>query len=464
VNHILIVDDEVEIRDSLQSILAEEGYLVTTAATAAEALTLLADAIYDVVLLDIWLPDRDGLETLTEIRQLEPTHVPEVVIISGHGTIEAAVRATKLGAYDFLEKPLSLDRTLIVLKNAMEARRLREDNRELVRQLTVRGTVTGNSVPMKALRQQIKLMAPTNGRVLIYGESGTGKELIGRAMHAESLRRDRVFVELNCAAIPEDHIETELFGYRRGAISAGPAGAGTPLEKRGTFERADGGTLFLDEVGDMSLKTQAKVLRALDEQRFLPVGATQPVHVDVRVIAATNKDLEEEIARGNFREDLFYRLNVIPFFVPPLRDRKEDIPLLVKEFLQEFGQQYGRPHVEMTQDALDALRQYHWPGNVRELRNLVERVLILNPKTQRIERRHLPMLVFREAARDGTKAGARGEEFSTLLEAREAYERDYILKKLDECHGNVSRTAEALGLERSHLYRKMKALGVSVKE
>ncbi len=463
-NHVLIVDDEAEIRESLEGILAEEGYLVTTAATAAEALTLLADAIYDVALLDIWLPDRDGLETLAEVRQLEPAHVPEVVIISGHGTIEAAVRATKLGAYDFLEKPLSLDRTLIVLKNAMEARRLREDNRELVRQLTVRGTVTGNSVPMKALRQQIKLMAPTNGRVLIYGESGTGKELIGRAMHAESLRKDRVFVELNCAAIPEDHIETELFGYRRGAISTGPAGSGAPSEKRGTFERADGGTLFLDEVGDMSLKTQAKVLRALDEQRFLPVGATQPVHVDVRVIAATNKDLEEEIARGNFREDLFYRLNVIPFFVPPLRERKEDIPLLVKEFLQEFGQEYGRPHVEMTPDALEALRQYHWPGNVRELRNLVERVLILNPKSQRIERRHLPMLVFREPNRDGAKTGGRGEEFSTLLEAREAYERDYILKKLDECHGNVSRTAEALGLERSHLYRKMKALGVSVKE
>jgi two-component system nitrogen regulation response regulator NtrX len=457
-NHVLIVDDEVEIRESLEAILAEEGYVVTTAATAGEALTLLADATYDAVLLDIWLPDRDGLETLAEIRQMDPAHVPQVVIISGHGTIEAAVRATKLGAYDFLEKPLSLDRTLIVLKNAIQAQQLREDNQELVRQLTVRGTVTGNSVPMKALRQQIKLMAPTNGRVLIYGESGTGKELIGRAMHAESLRKDRVFVELNCAAIPEDHIETELFGYRRGA------GNGSPLEKRGTFERADGGTLFLDEVGDMSLKTQAKVLRALDEQRFLPVGATQPVHVDVRVIAATNKDLEEEIARGNFREDLFYRLNVIPFFVPPLRDRKEDIPLLVKEFLQEFGQQYGRPHVEMTQDALEALRQYHWPGNVRELRNLVERVLILNPKSPRIERKHLPMLVYRDSAREGAKAGGRGEEFSTLLEAREAYERDYILKKLDECHGNVSRAAEALGLERSHLYRKMKALGVSVKE
>jgi two-component system nitrogen regulation response regulator NtrX len=467
-NHVLIVDDEAEIRESLESILREEGYLVTTAATAAEALTLLRDAAYDVVLLDIWLPDRDGLDTLGEIRALESANVPEVVIISGHGTIEAAVRATKLGAYDFLEKPLSLDRTLIVLKNAMRARQMREDNQEFARQLSARGTVTGQSVPMKALRQQIKLMAPTNGRVLIYGESGTGKELIGRAMHAESLRKDRPFVELNCAAIPEDYIESELFGYRHGAGPAGP-GASGPLEKKGTFERADGGTLFLDEVGDMSLKTQAKVLRALDEQRFYPVGASHAIHVDVRVIAATNKDLEEEIARGNFREDLFYRLNVIPFFVPPLRERKEDIPLLVKEFLHEFGQQYGRPHVEMTEDALNALRQYHWPGNVRELRNLVERVLILNPKTQRIERKHLPMLVFREPSREPSTTSrdtkpARAEEFTTLLQAREAYERDYILKKLDECHGNVSRAAESLGLERSHLYRKMKALGVSVKE
>jgi two-component system nitrogen regulation response regulator NtrX len=458
-NHVLIVDDETEIRESLESILREEDYLVTTAATAAEALELLRDAAYDVVLLDIWLPDRDGLDTLTEIRQMESANVPEVVIISGHGTIEAAVRATKLGAYDFLEKPLSLDRTLIVLKNAMKARQMRDDNQEFSRQLA-KGTVTGQSVPMKALRQQIKLMAPTNGRVLIYGESGAGKELVGRAMHAESLRKDRPFVELNCAAIPEDYIESELFGYRHGAIPGGPT------EKRGTFERADGGTLFLDEVGDMSLKTQAKVLRALDEQRFLPVGASHPVHVDVRVIAATNKDLEEEIARGNFREDLFYRLNVIPFYVPPLRDRKEDIPLLVKEFLQQFGAEYGRPHVEMTEDALAALKQYHWPGNVRELRNLVERVLILNPKAQRIERKHLPMLIYRGPGKTDSGRGisTRGEEFSSLLQAREAYERDYILKKLDEFHGNVSRAAEGLGLERSHLYRKMKALGVSVKE
>ncbi len=462
-NHVLIVDDEQEIRESLESILREEEYLVTTAATADEAMALLRDAIYDVVLLDIWLPDRDGLDALIEIKEMESS--PEVVIISGHGTIEAAVKATKLGAYDFLEKPLSLERTLLVLKNATQARKLREDNAEFARQLAVKGTVTGQSVPMKALRQQIKLMAPTNGRVLIFGESGTGKELIGRAMHAESLRKDRVFVELNCAAIPEDYIETELFGYRNGAGPGGGApGNGRPTEKRGTFERADGGTLFLDEVGDMSLKTQAKVLRALDEQRFLPVGASHPVHVDVRVIAATNKDLEEEIARGNFREDLFYRLNVIPFFVPPLRDRKEDIPLLVKEFLSEFGQQYGRARVEINDDALDALKKYHWPGNVRELRNLVERVLILNPKIQRIERKHLPMLVYREAGKTAGQAAGRGEEFATLLEAREAYERDYILKKLDEFRGNVSRAAEGLGLERSHLYRKMKALGVSLKE
>jgi two-component system nitrogen regulation response regulator NtrX len=276
-------------------------------------------------------------------------------------------------------------------------------------------------------------------------------------MHAESLRRDRVFVELNCAAIPEDFIETELFGYRHGA---GPGGPNQPTEKRGTFERADGGTLFLDEVGDMSLKTQAKVLRTLDEQRFYPVGASTPVHIDTRVIAATNKDLEEEIARGNFREDLFYRLNVIPFFVPPLRDRKEDIPLLAREFLSEFGQQYGRPHVEISDAALTALKQYHWPGNVRELRNVIERVLILNPKAQRIEAKHLPMLVQRTEGATTTRNGNR-EEFSTLLEAREAYERDYILKELDRCHGNVTRAAESLGLERSHLYRKMKALGIS---
>jgi two-component system nitrogen regulation response regulator NtrX len=450
-NHILIVDDEAEIRESLGEILKEDGYTVTSTATASEALVLLRDASYDVMLLDIWLPDRDGLDVLTEVRSLAIESTPEVIIISGHGTIETAVRATKLGAFDFLEKPLSIDRTLILLKNAVEARRLRSENQEFKRQLLMHVPITGESVSIKALRQQIKLMAPTNGRVLIYGESGSGKELIARAIHSESLRSERVFVELNCAAIPEDYIESEIFGYRHGAVPNGP------VEKLGTFERADEGTLFLDEVGDMSLKMQAKVLRALDEQRFTPVGGAQTIQVDVRVIAATNKDLEEEIAKGNFREDFFYRLNVIPFYVPPLRDRKEDIPLLVREFLQEFGRQYGRPRIEMSDEAIAVLKQYHWPGNVRELRNVIERVMILNPQTIRIERKHLPMLVFRGS-------GRKGEEFSTLHQAREAYERDYILKKIDECHGNVSRAAEALGLERSHLYRKMKSLGISVRE
>jgi two-component system nitrogen regulation response regulator NtrX len=469
--NILIVDDEADIRESLEAILREEDYAITSAGTVAEARTFLRDSDFDAVLLDIWLPDGDGLELLTEIRNGQPREqrppAPEVIMISGHGTIESAVRATKLGAYDFLEKPLSLDRTLLVLRNAINAHKLRVENQEFSSQLTARASITGQSVSIKALRQQIKLMAPTNGRVLIFGESGTGKELIARTIHAESLRRDRVFVELNCAAIPEDFIETELFGYRHGA---GPGGQNQPTEKRGTFERADSGTLFLDEVGDMSLKTQAKVLRALDEQRFYPVGASTPTHVNVRVIAATNKDLEEEIARGNFREDLFYRLNVIPFFVPPLRDRKEDIALLAREFLADLGQEYGRARVEISDTAINQLKAYHWPGNVRELRNVIERVLILNPKATRIEAKHLPMLVQRtdgvagiSGSGSASRTGSR-EEFSTLQAAREAYERDYILKELDRTHGNISRAAEALGLERSHLYRKMKTLGIHLGE
>ncbi|MDE1154428.1 MAG: sigma-54 dependent transcriptional regulator [Acidobacteriaceae bacterium] len=461
-NHVLIVDDEADIRESLEAILREEEYVVTTAGTAAEALALAQEGDFQAVLLDIWLPDGDGLDILGKIRGEDSSrpNPPEVIMISGHGTIETAVRATKMGAYDFLEKPLSLDRTLLVLRNAVDAHRLREDNKEFARQLTTHSGLTGDSVPVKALRQQIQLMAPTNGRVLIYGESGAGKELIARTIHAESPRADRPFVELNCAAIPEDFIESELFGYRHGA---GPHRGGRladqPLEQRGTFERADGGTLFLDEVGDMSLKTQAKVLRALDEQRFYPVGSSSAVYIDTRVIAATNKNLEDEIARGNFREDLFYRLNVIPFYVPPLRDRKEDLPLLVREFLQQFGQEYGRPRIEISDQALAALKQYNWPGNVRELRNVIERILILNPKVMHLEAKHLPMLVQRT---DGRLAPR--EEFSSLHEAREAYERDYILKEVDRHHGNMTRAAEALGLERSHLYRKMKTLGIHLGE
>jgi two-component system nitrogen regulation response regulator NtrX len=450
-SNILIVDDEASIRQILLEVLAEEGHTACAVESGEACIETLRKQPYDVVLLDIWLPGVDGLDTLQKIRDLE--NAPEVVMISGHGTIETAVRATKLGAFDFLEKPLSLDKTLIVIKNAVEARRLREENREFRKQAVTRSVVVGDSVPMKALRQQIGLMAPTNGRVLIYGESGTGKELVAHAIHTQSLRKDGPFVELNCAAIPEELIESELFGHRKGSFS------GAPFDKEGKFQRAHGGTLFLDEVGDMSLTTQSKVLRTLDEGRFSPVGSETAVVADVRVVAATNKDLEEEIARGNFREDLFYRLNVIPFFVPPLRERREDIPLLVRHFMKEFASAYSRRPREIADDALDALTRYSWPGNIRELRNVIERIVIMNPAVTRFERKHLPPLVYRENVRRNT-----GGDFTTLHDARAAYERDFILKKLDENHGNVTRAAELLGLERSHLYRKMKSLGIAVKE
>ena len=447
---VLIVDDEVGIRQSLAGVLEDEGYKTQAVESGEACLELLAEHQFDVVLLDIWLPGMDGLGVLERIGALE--NRPEIVMISGHGNIETAVRATKLGAYDFLEKPLSADRTLIVVKNAAEARKLRSENYDLKRQVFSAGEIVGESIPLKALRQQISLMAPTNGRVRIYGESGTGKELGARAIHAQSPRRDQMFVEVNCAAIPEDMIESELFGHCKGAFP------GATAEKAGKFQKSDGGTLFLDEVGDMSLKTQSKVLRTLDEGRFEPVGREEPVKVDARVIAATNKDLEEEISRGNFREDLFYRLNVIPFFVPPLRERKEDIPTLARHFLREFSAAYSRREKEIHDDAIEVLARYSWPGNVRELRNVIERVVIMNPTVHRIERKHLPPLVYREGSRRSIG------EFSTLHQARAAYERDYILKKLDENHGNISRTADALGLERSHMYRKMKALGIAVKE
>ncbi|HEY7099424.1 MAG TPA: sigma-54 dependent transcriptional regulator [Terriglobales bacterium] len=450
-HNILIVDDEAGIRQSLKGVLEDEGYKAAVAESGERCLEELRSSGFDLVLLDVWLPGMDGLETLQKIRDLESA--PEVIMISGHGTIETAVRATKLGAYDFLEKPLSIERTLVLVKNAIDAKRLREENRDLKRQLTPKSIIVGESVPVKALRQQIQLMAPTNGRVLIFGESGTGKELVAHAIHAQSLRKEEMFVEVNCAAIPEDLIESELFGHKLGSF------AGATTDKEGKFQKAHGGTLFLDEVGDMSLKTQAKVLRTLDEQRFAPVGSEEPITVDTRVIASTNKDLEEEISIGNFREDLFYRLNVIPFSVPPLRERKEDVPLLARYFLKEFSATYGRRPREITDDAVETLMRYSWPGNVRELRNVIERIVIMNPTTTRFDRKQLPPLVHRDGGRRSASP-----EFSTLHQARAAYERDYILKKLDENHGNVSRTAEVLGLERSHLYRKMKTLGIAAKE
>jgi two-component system nitrogen regulation response regulator NtrX len=412
----------------------------------------LARDLYDLVLLDVWLPGMDGLEALARIQEMPFAERPVVIMVSGHGTIETAVKSTKLGAFDFLEKPLTIPKVSITVKNAIDHRRLQLENERLKDGGGEKYRIIGESVPMKALRQQLGLMAGTNGRVLIYGESGTGKELAAHAIHAMSQRAAEPFVEVNCAAIPEELIESELFGHRKGSFT------GATSDKVGKFQKADGGSLFLDEVGDMSLKTQAKVLRALEEQRFEPVGACEFVQVDVRVIAATNKHLEEEIERGNFREDLFYRLNVIPFYVPPLRERREDIALLAGYFLNEFTSAYGRKPKELTAEAYALLEEYYWPGNVRELKNLMERLVIMNPQV-RIDARHIPLNLARRAAADRGGSG-----FASLQEVRESAEREYILKKLDETHGNVSRTAELLGLERSNLYRKMKALGIAPKE
>jgi two-component system, NtrC family, nitrogen regulation response regulator NtrX len=448
---ILIVDDEPDIRRSLSGVLEDEGYEPHAVDSGEACLEELKRHPCELVLLDVWLPGMDGMEALSRIQEIPLPERPVVVMISGHGNIETAVKATKLGAFDFLEKPLTIQKISVVSKNALQHRRLLIENSRLREDTESRYRIIGESVPMKALRHELALMAGTNGRVLIYGESGTGKELVAHALHAMSPRNSELFVEVNCAAIPEELIESELFGHIKGSFTSAHE------TKIGKFQKADGGTIFLDEVGDMSLRTQAKVLRALEEQRFEPVGAGASVQVDVRVVAATNKNLEEEIERGNFREDLFYRLNVIPFHVPPLRDRREDIPLLADYFLREFTTAYGRKPKELTPEAYRLLQEYHWPGNVRELRNMIERIVILNPQV-RVDARHIPLNVTRKPAERPM------DRFGSLAEVREAVEREYILKKLEETNGNVTRTAELLGLERSNLYRKMKTLGIGPKE
>jgi two-component system nitrogen regulation response regulator NtrX len=410
---LLVVDDEPGIRQSLSGVLEDEGYHVESAESGEACLAAVPGGGFELVLLDIWLPGMDGMDVLSRIQEMPFGERPLVVLISGHGSIEAAVKATKLGAFDFLEKPLSVGKVLVVVKNALDHRSLAIENTRLKADSGSRYRIIGDSVPMKALRQQLALMAGTNGRVLIYGESGTGKELVAHALHALSPRAGQPFVEVNCAAIPEEMIESELFGHSNHA------------SRIGKFQKADGGTLFLDEVGDMSLRTQSKVLRALEEQRFEPVGAAELVQVDVRVVAATNKNLEEEIERGNFREDLFYRLNVIPFFVPPLRDRREDIPLLADHFLREFTTAYGRKPKELTPEAYRVLADFHWPGNVRELKNLIERIVILNPQV-RVDARHIPVNPARRQQERPL------DRFGSLQEVREAAEREYILKKLEE--------------------------------
>jgi two-component system nitrogen regulation response regulator NtrX len=444
---VLVVDDETGVRSSLRGVLEDEGYAVDTAGSAEEAFRRLEHRAYDLIILDVWLPEMDGVAALEKIRDRRLDTA--AVMISGHGSIETAVKAIKLGAYDFIEKPLSLDKTVIVIKNALERRRLELENRYLRERMEGRNVLVGESLAIVELRKQIALAAPTNGRVLIFGENGTGKELVARTLHTLSPRRAARFVEVNCAAIPEELIESELFGHLKGAFT------GAVANRKGKFELADGGTLFLDEVGDMSLKTQAKVLRVLQEQRFEPVGGTDPVSVDCRVVAATNKELSKEIERGGFREDLYFRLNVVPFYVPPLRERRDDIPLLVNHFLSEFSVEHGRRPKEIRADAMEVLVAYSWPGNVRELKNMIERLVIMVPD-DRVEAKDLPAPLRKNGASRSEIPG----EYASLAAAREAWERHYLLRKLRENGGNVSRTAEALQIERSNLYRKMKSYGI----
>src|SRR5262245_3705240 len=442
---ILIVDDEPGIRQSLTGVLEDEGFIVSSVASGEECLQAFEKRLYTCVLHDVWLPGIDGIETLKRLKEAYPD--VSIVMISGHGRIDTAVKATKLGAFDFIEKPLSLEKTILAVKNAIRQGELEATNYELQAKLEKSYHMIGDSVPMRALRQQIAYAAPTSGRILIYGESGTGKELVARLLHAHSLRAAKPFIEVNCAAIPEELIESELFGHVKGAFT------GATQAKRGKFERADSATLFLDEVGDMSLKTQSKVLRALEEHRFEPVGSETPVSVDVRVIAATNKKLEAEIERGVFRADLFYRLNVIPFEIPPLRERLDDVPQLVEHFNQEFSLTNRRLPKDFSPAAIERMQNYSWPGNVRELRNTVERVIIMHTR-HNIGADDLPIL-------SGDAPPASSYNFDSYREAAETYEREYILRKLAETEGNISRTAEIMGIDRSHLYRRMRALGIN---
>ncbi len=454
---ILIVDDEQSIRDSLTGILLDEGFAVSTASDGESALTLLSEDRPDLILLDIWMPGMDGLETLARIREWNSEQL--VIMMSGHGTIETAVRATKSGAYDFIEKPLSLEKLLVSIQNALKLNRLSQENRALKAKIAQDYEMIGDSSKIVELRRQIEIVAPTSGWALITGENGTGKELVARAIHNHSQRSDKPFIEVNCAAIPEELIESELFGHERGAFT------GATAQRRGKFDLAHEGTLFLDEIGDMSLKTQAKVLRILQERKFERVGGSRTIEVDVRVIAATNKDLAKQIAEGQFREDLYYRLNVIPFHVPPLRERRDDIALLAEHFLQHFCSKESREIKILDESALSAMLNYPWPGNVRELKNLIERLVIMSP-SKIISREQLPLSDVRQGP--ATPLAAEGQdafwEVDSFREAREEFEKEFLLRKLEENDWNISKTAEAIEMERSNLHRKIKSYGIELKK
>ena len=452
---ILIVDDEQSIRESLTGILQDEGFFPSSAESGDAAIEKVSEEKPDLILLDIWMPGMDGMETLTRIRDIYPDQL--VVMMSGHGTIETAVKATKLGAYDFIEKPLSIEKVLLCIQNAVKVGQLVEENKELKARIGKEHEMIGTSKPIKELKQQIKIAAPTSGWILITGENGTGKELVARSIHFNSRRHAKPFVEVNCAAIPEELIESELFGHEKGSFT------GATTQRRGKFDQAHQGTLFLDEIGDMSLKTQAKVLRILQEHKFERVGGNKTIEVDVRVIAATNKDLEREIANNNFREDLYYRLNVIPFHVPPLRERKSDIMQLATHFLEYFCSKESRETKVLDDESMQAITNYPWPGNVRELKNLIERLVIMSPGNT-ITRSQLPQTIYSKqhtAPKDLSLSSLTSNTFRT---AKEEFEKEFLVQKLDENDWNVSRTAEAIEIERSNLHRKIKAYGIELKK
>jgi two-component system nitrogen regulation response regulator NtrX len=448
---ILIIDDEDSIRDSLSGILTDEGFTPLTAGTAEQGIEILEQQEVNLILLDIWMPGIDGLEALKIIKQDKKYDLP-VIMISGHGTIETAVQATRIGAFDFIEKPLSYDKVMLAINKGLHVARLERENK-LLRETTPTGPeITGDSPVVNHLRLQVERVAPTDASVLILGGHGTGKELVAQAIHRASPRAGRPMVEVNCAAIPEELIESELFGHEKGAFT------GADKMKQGKFDQADGSTLFLDEIGDMSLKSQAKVLRILQEQKFERVGGTRTIHVDVRILAATNKDLEKEIEAGNFRADLFYRLNVVPIHVPNLSDRLEDIPALVDEFLKQF-QGKGLGEKKFAEDGLVMLMRHPWPGNVRELRNMVERLVIMTPGPE-ITAEDVALFLDPGSVKSDTVSIEAGYRHLRFKEARKQFEHDYLKAKLDENNGNVSQTAEKIGMERSHLHKKVKALGI----
>jgi two-component system nitrogen regulation response regulator NtrX len=440
---ILVIDDEKAIRETLSQILGDEGYVVTAVATGEEGFNRLLDESFDVVFLDVWLKDRDGL-SLLEAAGTRTRETP-IVMISGHANVETAVKAVRLGAYDFLEKPLSLERVILTAQKAIERRDLLAEVASFRGKAASEAQLIGTSVPMTRLKEEIARVAPTGARVLIVGENGTGKELVARAIHRQSPRGDSPLVEVNCAAIPEELIESELFGHVKGSFT------GASEDRRGKFEEADGATLFLDEVGDMSARTQAKVLRALQEGRFTRVGGTKLISSDARILSATNKDLPDQIRRGAFREDLYFRLAVVPIQVPPLRERTDDIPLMAAHFLTEASRQFGTRPKRIAPEAVAAFQSYSWPGNVRELKNLLERLLILSPDEE-IGVEDLPF----SAAPHSLPVNA------PLKAAREDFEKRYILAALKRHRGNITHAAEALQLERSHLHRKLKGYGIEV--